>query len=170
VRKLQLKILCSLAVFVYAIGTSMVQGSERDNLTGVTAMSVVIEDIAPGFKSAGLDVDVLKTAAELRLRRSGITVGDEDSLPFLHVSIILMPSSDGVVVYGISVAFKQPAIVIANQKHMVAATWARNSVGSVGMNNAYRIRSNVEDDIDAFINDYLAANPKPVKTPANQAE
>ncbi len=166
-RKKQLKILCSLAVFVYVIGASMVQGSERDSLTGITAMRVLVEDFSPEAQAIGLNSDVFKTAAELRLRRSGITVSDGATLPYLYINVTCTILESGSVAFAIEVSFRQPVIVKANQEDMFAETWSVGGSGSVGIKNAHRIRASVDDKVDAFINDYLAANPRQVAPPVN---
>jgi len=133
----------------------------RGSLTGITGIQVVVEGFSAEANNLGFDPDVIKTAAELRLRRSGVKVDESLLLPYLYINVNLVPISDNLIVaYNASVEFNQLAKLIANEKTQIVTTWQRSNTGGVGVKNVHAVRRHLDDLLDAFINDFLAANQK----------
>jgi hypothetical protein len=66
-----------------------------------------------------------------------------------------------LVAYSISLELKQTVFLARDTtKKYSASTWHIGSVGTVGLSNITTIRESVKNDVDIFINDYLAVNPK----------
>ncbi len=158
-----LNVIRSLTVLSLLVETAMVNGAgplERASLTGITEMNVIVENFSPKAIGLGLDRDVLKSSTELRLRRSGVKVSDS-AIQYIYINVNLVPVFDGTyVVYNAEVTFIQKAQLLANQKVHSVTTWSTGQTGGVGKQNVRDIRHVIDDLIDAFINDYLAANQK----------
>ena len=67
----------------------------RDSLAGITGIAVIVEGFSAEASNLGFDPDVIKTAAELRLRRSGVKVDESPLLPYLYINVNLVPVLDG---------------------------------------------------------------------------
>ena len=106
----------------------------------------------------GIDKTVLTTAAELRLRRSGIKVAEEAVGSFLYINVNLLPVLDSYVAFNVTVEFKQFATLRVNGKVIMVVTWSNSVTGGVGKDKLRDIREDINDKVDEFINDYLAAN------------
>ena len=133
----------------------------RDSLTGITGITVIVEGFSTEASNLGFDPDVIKTAAELRLRRSGVKVDESPLLSYLYINVNLVPVLDGqYVTYNASVQFRQEAKLIANEKTQIVTTWRRSYTGGIGVKRVHGVRRKLDDLLDAFINDYLAANQK----------
>ena len=147
-------------------GTMAYAGNEfeRASLEGVTAMRVIVEKFDAEAKALGVNHHTLKTAAELRLRRSGIKVRDT-ALTVLYINVNLIPMLDGkLVVFHARVAFHQQATLLINKKSQTVITWDQSTTGGMGKEDMHHVRRVVDDKVDEFINDYLAANQKNLKT------
>jgi hypothetical protein len=120
-----------------------------------------VEGFSAEASNLGFDPDAIKTAAELRLRRSGVKVDESPLVSYLYINVNLVPVLDSLfVTYNASVEFKQQAELIANEKTQVVTTWQRSRTGGVGVKSVHGVRRQLDDLLDAFINDYLAANQK----------
>jgi len=138
--------------------------SERDSLKGIKEMDVVVEHFSDDQKKLGFNTDSFKTQVELRLRHSTIKI-TENADPFLYININVhliegqrvLPIEGQRVLLNIEVRFEQPARIIANDKIMLVTTWNK---GMVGIGNLQWTKEIVDELVDKFINDYLAANQK----------
>src|SRR5213593_1072205 len=62
--------------------------NERASLTGLSTLSVVVEDLSPTAVSSGLTTAMLQRDAERRLRQAGLSVTpDADAYVYLHVTV-----------------------------------------------------------------------------------
>ena len=90
---------------------------------GITGIEVVVEGFSAEASNLGFDPDVIKTAAELRLRRSCVKVDESPLLPYLYINVNLVPILDGhFVTYNVSVEFNQLAKLIANETTQIVTT------------------------------------------------
>jgi hypothetical protein len=146
----------------------------RAGLHGVLGMRVVIE---PPPSNTKLTAEQLQTDVELRLRKAGIRVIDDDGqsprAPFLYLNFFAL-KSDSASAYATNTTleFHRIGTFVGVDKDMkrieeeiFAIVWLRDAVG-VCSNSAMPqlemgIRQKVADLTDEFLNDYLAANPKP---------
>jgi hypothetical protein len=135
----------------------------RDTLRGHTNVSVLVERLNPDIESAGLHADDIRTDVELKLRLPKIPVIPADpiaSLPYLYVNVSVMRSrTTPLYAYNVSVQFKQLA-KLENGTSAAGATWDGGSIGMVGALNIQQIRDSVKEEVDRFINDWLAVHSK----------
>ncbi len=73
----------------FATGTSANDSdTERVSLTGLTTVSVVVEDLSAIAKKSGLVADTLHADVERRLKQAGISVtSDADAYLYVHVTV-----------------------------------------------------------------------------------
>ncbi len=134
---------------------------QRDNLTGIGPIRVVIEDLRPDIEVEGLTRTMLQTAVELRLRRNGVPLADSVSL-FLYVRVNAgRRQGSGMFAYSTDVQLNTPVEIIATGRTANTATiWSHSEVGTVGADKVRQIRDSLLDYVDRFSNDYLAVNPR----------
>ena len=146
--------------------------TERTSLKGLVGVSVLVEHLPADIEGYGLTTDAIKTAVELRLRRSGIQVfsafSDDPSpaLACVYVNINLTKASrnvSGLYAASVAVELEQWLRSVGSGLEFPGTTWKRASVATVGEDNLRQLRNVVDDKVDEFINDYLAANPKSAK-------
>ena len=133
---------------------------QRDTLKGLNGVCVIVESLIPDAEQHGLTKEALQTAVELRLRQHGIKVNPVGPVLFISVSAAANEefSISAVAVW---VGFVQPAVLLRNPKTLTAVTtWQKYNVGLFGLDKLRTFRETVQDNVDEFINDYLAANPK----------
>jgi hypothetical protein len=152
--------------------------SERASLAGLTGVYVLIEDLGDGGKAAGMDEDTLRTSVELPLRQAGIRVltieqqAASKRAPALYVNVHILPEElcDGTrFPVAISVAVQQAVWIDATPRIPVygATTWSVTSLGYAGGKEALKqlVAEGIDAHLKAFLNDYLAANPRPQQAP-----
>jgi hypothetical protein len=141
---------------------------ERATLVGLTGVGVFVERMDPTAEKGGLAQSTLQTDVELKLRQAGIRVLGENEYPlapgsprlYLRVSTfrLELPLYAFDITLGLYQAvrlLRDPSIVIG------AATWETNGrIGTVGENKLSTLRERARDEVDKFINAYLAANPQ----------
>lgn len=133
-------------------------------LKGVYVMTTVESPNAKEIELLGLTRDQIQKDVELRLRKSGIKVlTDKEWIlttgtPSLMVNLSAFTYL-ALCVYSVRVALFE-AVTLARGGQTSASVWESDYFGMVGTKNIRRVRNNVGDKIDEFINDYLAANPK----------
>jgi hypothetical protein len=82
-------------------------------------------------------------------------------MPYLYVHVNVMKTNASLYAFAIIVSLVQGVRLERNPKiGSYAKTWDTDSVGTVGEPNLRDIRSSVADDVDVFINAYLAENPE----------
>ena len=135
--------------------------------------------------NAGLSESQVRTDVELKLRRNGFKVLPEQDYsgdilaPVLKVIINSIPVRDQYtnttagLAASVGVSLSQYVNLVRNENIVMAATWADGSI-IVSNTQGYPqyVRRVVSDLVDAFLNDYLAANPKeqPAKAKVKKRE
>ena len=141
---------------------------EIESLKGLAGVEVFIEIPNPEIGKDGLSNGQLQTDAELRLRKVGIKVLSEEEniktpgMPILYVKVSSVKNKDGLYAYSLKVELLQSVVLSRDRslELMAMSTWRADQLATVGVNNMpASVRSEVGDLIDAFVNDYLAANP-----------
>ena len=133
----------------------------RMPLRGAGAFEVAV-GLSDNATRSGLDLnkDSIKAAVELRLRRNAVKLGNGKLVPVLCADILVAASPERVV-YSIELEFHQVVLVVATGQHCSAATWKRTRIGGC---HPSQLRENVSDGleelVDLFSNDFLAANEK----------
>ncbi len=134
---------------------------ERESLRDLDGVRVAVEDAAPGG-------DQLRKAVEAKLRSAGIKLLNSGEFPtgdpFLRVRVSTTAASGGMIVYLVQLDFAQ--IVFLRRNPAVtfnrAQTWkATERMGLIpSARLAGKINQELSNQVDQFINDYLAVNPK----------
>jgi hypothetical protein len=173
-REMKIKKIC-IAVVALAVCISVLWATNkydpRDALKGLQGVRVLVEKLTPEVEKYGLTSQQLQTDVELRLRQNGIRVLSEGQeqfsapgMPYLYVNVSIMMRKDiPLAVFVILVELKQNVFLARDTtKLCIASTWdSKSMVGSVGLDKIETtIRKDVKDNVDEFINDYLAVNPK----------
>jgi hypothetical protein len=162
---------CGLLVAITSF-PCIAQSSEKDSLRGLKGIYVLVERIGGRVEQQGLTTSQLKTDAELKLRKAGIRVATrgeslDSSVGTLHISVTANPTQSVPNLYQVSIIVellqevrlvRDPTITVVS-----ATTYAvARSCGTVGIDHLRDdVRNAASDDVDVFINDYLAMNPKP---------
>ncbi|MGH7962555.1 MAG: hypothetical protein ACRERD_12135 [Candidatus Binatia bacterium] len=132
---------------------------ERVSLRGLTAVQVVVEDLAPDIAQDGLNREHLKAAVEQQLQRAAIAV-EPQAEHALYIHLGTAKNEDGSYSYGLSLQLLQLVLLLRNPGLVTwGATWSIDQVGSVTPANVSTIESLITRGVNAFIKDYQAANP-----------
>ena len=85
---------------------------------------------------------------------------------YVNIHVLNPPGAKTVIVYSINIMLFETAYLkrgvgtVGDLKEVRAADWVTGTVGLVGVNRIGDIRNRVDLQLDKFISDYLAANPK----------
>ena len=132
---------------------------------------VVIEDFAreKDIKKIGLTKERLRTVAELRLRKEGMTIVDEKNreipadekseipMVYINVNVVGLAYNINLMICE-DVVLKRPSSVT----WILAPIWGRSITGTHG-GRSEEIISSLNMLLDGFFNDYYKANPKEKK-------
>jgi hypothetical protein len=137
---------------------------ERASLTGLSTMSVVVEDLASVATRTGMTVAGLQTDVESRLRKAGISVTpDADAYLYVHVTVA-DPGAAGPLPYVVDVALMQEVTLprgVKTRTPLQCQTWGLNRLG---MTTPDRLRmlvtERVQEFVEQFIRAYQSVNPK----------
>ena len=146
-----------------------------ESLHGLRGVQVLVEDLKPDARVAGLSKSKLQTQVELRLRRAGVPVlSEEESFkdarsPYLYINVATIADSN-FSTYGYIVVLQLnqtvSLLIDAQGKNIevraVATTWtAQGRYGSLRRSQLEAtVRRALDQMVDKFANDYLASNPK----------
>ncbi len=157
------------ALIMALVSPAVAQDTEntRATLAGLTGVEVLVEGMGTDAEKDGLAKSTLQTDVELKLRQAGICVLGENErfavpgspLLYLRVSTLL---GEGLYVFDIILELNQMVRLVRNPSiTLLTRTWAATGkFGLVGKNKLSTKREDVRDQVDQFINAYLAANPK----------
>jgi hypothetical protein len=141
---------------------------ERASLAGLTGVTVVVEGMRPDAEREGLRQSTLQTDVELKLRQAGIRVLTEaeriltPGIPRLYLNVNTM-LRDEIGAFAFSINLRLMQKVRLDRNPIIVSegtTWSTGSVGTVGVRELATVRESIRDQVDEFINAYLAANPK----------
>jgi predicted secreted protein len=135
----------------------------RRSLRGLDGVEVLIEPLPTQVEQAGLTTSTVRTDVELKLRQAGIPVFEANrGSAVLHVNVSVLASRDNVWPYSVRVEVLQDVALMRDRSIVVilAETWNVAGDGSVGRQNIRNLRDIAKDQVDQFINAYLAVNPK----------
>ena len=165
------KVVVALVVTLLLLpGVSHALTDEQKALVGLHGVLVRVDAIKPEAERLGLKSSQIKTDAELRLRKAGVRVLTNEEWeqtpggPYLDVMITTDLGFSRRWAYRVDVSLHEiiPQAIRydANGSPKTGALWSSKLGESNWGSNIKEIRQAVGDKIDAFINDYLAANPK----------
>jgi hypothetical protein len=152
------KRLAWVALF-FVLPTSLTAQTElkRKALAHTPSFSVTVEKLRENAVDAGLDENQLKVDAELRLREAHIKLVDDPAPDaYLYIWVNTLKVGEEGWVFQVHVGFNE-YVTLHNKKQVYAETWHTGGLGTT-TNLVSKIRGAVGDDVDEFINDYLAAN------------
>jgi hypothetical protein len=137
--------------------------TERASLTGLTSLSVVVEDLAAAAGKSGLAGATLQADVERRLRQAGISL-TPDSDAYLYVRVTVGdPGGSLPLAYVVDVSLMQTVTLprgLKTRTPLQCPTWW---VNNLGMSGADRIRVVVTDRVgefaDQFVRAYRSVNP-----------
>jgi hypothetical protein len=131
----------------------------------------VNQSISPELERLGLTEDQIKTDIELRLRKSGVRILTEIPPSPKLEDLNKTPQSSRLIVTLIALTRENICFfsVVVEVKEIVfrgnsfasqGSIWRVGGIGITEIKNMRNVRNVVNDQIDKFINDYLAANPR----------
>ena len=139
---------------------------ERQSLSGLPGVAVIVGPIHADAERDGLTADALKTDVELWLRQAGITVfsqpGDDfagPAFPYLTVVVSTVKSGDSYALCK-SVQMFQVVTSRVTGDGAIGSTWQASEVSIVSSALLRDIRDDVKGIVDEFINDWLAVHPQ----------
>ena len=155
-----------IALLPSALQAQGTAGSVNIALRGVTAVMVVADSLPEGATRAGLFASQLQTDVELRLREAGITILSPASAPgspVLYVQASLTGGESGLIAYNAHLTFGE-AVRLARVPTVLTfgTTWEGPRVlGYASVQHvAEQVRKAVNDQVSAFLNAWLAVNPR----------
>jgi hypothetical protein len=167
-----LAIMMMVRASVAADASQRWQERARASLQGLPGVYVLVESIDSEAERDGLTMAQVQTDVELRLRKAGIQVLTKEGwqatpgTPYLYVNISLLKDSlSPRYFFEIRVQLLQDAYLVRELSSWSTVTWERRVMGRVSIASLRSIRDHVRDMVDAFVNDFLAANPS--RAPAN---
>ena len=131
---------------------------ERENLTGIRDVNVVIEDLATDAEAAGLTRRALLASVEQQLETRGVPLGSSRQAADLYVNVATHQGTTGLYAYYARVSVQQLATIEGNQLRAHVDTWARASLGAVGEANLPQVEQVVIQLVDLFCDDYFEVN------------
>ena len=136
------------------------QDVERENLTGIRDVNVVVADLADDVERAGLTRRGLLVAVERRLEERGVRLGSSRQAADLYVDVTTHLGSTGLYAYYARVSVQQLATIEGNQLRAYVDTWDMASLGTTGGANLPRVEEVVLQIVDLFCDDYLEVNDR----------
>jgi hypothetical protein len=139
---------------------------ERDNLKGLKGVFLVIDPLSPDLEKRGVTRDELQTRLVVKLRQAGIgivSVKEASRTPGqpilqLKVASVKKTTGDGFV---IQLWMNEKVIFDRDRSRIVhGITWIQTTIAFDGELQSRGIYDSVDEVLNEFINDYLAANPK----------
>ena len=151
--------LATLLALSLAAGPAVAQDqAERENLTDIREVNVIVERLTDDVENAGLRRRALSDAIEQRLEERAIPLGNSRSAADLYVNVATVRSSTGLYAYCVRVSVQQLVTIEGNQLRAFVDTWDRASVGTVGEGNLPELRTIVMQIVETFTDDYLEMN------------
>jgi hypothetical protein len=136
----------------------------RGSLKGLNGVAVLVEDMDSDEGRAGLNQEVIRTDAELKLRLAGITVLPIAGLaPYLYISVNAIGGPTAWC-YATKVELVQTVKLSRDMGISIPGVTTWSAPDAVGLTPpsqlVERVRSVIKDMVDRFINAYLSVNPK----------
>jgi hypothetical protein len=156
-------------VFVYGStqSTVILTGErKRETLRDLTGVEVVVEQLPADAERDGLSTNQLKTYVESQLDDAGIRVLTHEERrtqpghAYLYVSVNTVKTKS-IYSYAIEISLNQTVRLTRHPTIATfAPTWSAQVAGTTTAEHLETIREDISDFVQAFINDYLAMNPR----------
>jgi hypothetical protein len=150
-----------LAVVAAVVPLAAQQDIERENLTEIREVNVVVENLADDAEDDGLTRRALLNAAERQLEARGVPLGNSQQSADLYINIATHLGSTGLYAYYARVSVQQMATIEGNQLRARLDTWDMASLGAVGQGNLPQVEQVVIQLVDLFCDDYFEVNDPP---------
>jgi hypothetical protein len=155
-----------VTVFLVGIASLSIQAQDDEvfnaSLKGISAVFVWVEPLPSGAKELGLSEEIIQTDVELKLRLAGMRVVKQEEgvklpgSPYVYVRVTV---TDGAGVADINVNLRQNVLLARNRQFALAAeTWSKGFL--MVLPTSQRIRVEVKDLVDKFLNAWLSVNSK----------
>ena len=140
---------------------------QQESLRDLKGVYVSVESLSPEIQKDGLTKDSVRKDVVLMLRKAGIIIlskkewFDLEGSPFLDVNAhVLKLRATREYIYSVNISFKQTVYPARKPVEITgAATWTIG--GIIGITSDLdKIRASVKDQVEDFIQAYLAVNPK----------
>ena len=148
----------NLALVGVAASAFAQDDAEREHLTDIREVNVIVEDLADDMEAAGLTRRMLENAIEQQLQDRGVPLGNSRQAADLYVSVAVSQGSTSLYAFCVRVSVQQLVTIEGNQLRAFADTWDRASVGTVGVGNFPQVEQVVRQIVDLFSDDYLEVN------------
>ena len=140
-------------------------GLAQSALAGVRTVAVVVETLNPDAAKISLTESDLRTKVEPKLRMAGLRVAPAPAgLPVIYVRVSVQAGSEateGLYVCNVELTLYENVELPRTRTLVPANLWSDGSLGNVGSNRARGwILELLDQKVDAFLNAWLAANPK----------
>ena len=134
---------------------------ERASLTGLTVMSVVVEDLGPLVGNLGLATEALQSDVERRLRQAGLSITpDADAYLYVHVTVA-DPGASLPLPYVVDVQEVTLPRGVKTRTPLQCPTWSVNRLGLATSNRLRALLSDrVSEFVDQFVTAYRSVNPR----------
>jgi hypothetical protein len=171
VRLAQLFALLFLCLFFISQASAQVT-SDREALRGLNGVGVFYKIEPSKLKDAGLDLAEISSEVKLRLEKAGIRILETEAekkqvagYPHLQCGISVSGVENHRVSFLITVSVLQFVYLARQSKGeaLYLTTWNKGTVHGDADLDALpeTVRTLLGDELDQFINDYRAVNPKP---------
>jgi len=134
------------------------QDLERENLSDLREINVVVEDLPDDVESAGLTRRALLDAAEDTLEERRVPLGGSSQGADLYINVATHRGSTGLYAYYARVSLQQMATIEGNQLRARVDTWDMASLGAVGEGNLVQVEQVIVQLVELFCDDYLKMN------------
>jgi hypothetical protein len=159
VRTVSVASVCIVTLAV-APGRAFQPDIERENLTDLREVNVVVEELAEDAEEAGLTRRGLLAAVEQQLETRGVPQGSSRQGADLYINVSTHVGSTGLYAYYARVSVQQLATIEGNQLRSLVDTWARASLGAVGRGNLPQVEQVVMQLVHLFCDDYFEVNDR----------
>ena len=133
---------------------------ERENLTGIREVNVVVEELAEDAEAAGLTRRALPPRSNNSWRRGGMPQESSRQGADLYINVATHQGTTGLYAYYARVSVQQLATIEGNQLRSLVDTWARASLVAVGAANLSQVEQVVMELVDLFCDDYFEVNDR----------
>ena len=161
-RRVRTVCVASVCVVTLAVvpGRASQSDIERENLTDIREVNVVVEALAEDAEAAGLTRRGLLAAVAQQLETRGVPQGSSRQGADLYINVSTHEGTTGLYAYYARVSVQQLATIEGNQLRSLVDTWARASLGAVGGGNLPQVAEVVMELVDLFCDDYFEVNDR----------
>jgi len=158
-----------LATVLAAPAHAAVTGTQQDVLRGLSTVDLLVERMNGDALQAGFDPAEYTHDAATRLREAGLHVrkayepDDSSSVPCLYLRVSAMVQPDEhIAVYSIGLEmFEQVHLARLPDVFALGSIWrAHERIGKLDTDHLAVVRDKVKDEVDEFIDAWLAANDR----------